>query len=151
MKRKVNKVKIVTTVTETPKALCFSKSSSMKSSMTESKVLRDILLIDFFWLLFSSRLSNKESSHSRTIVSAVSTVEDLCKVFCEAIIELRLDKLTSDSTILGLLRFLKYFHNSKFDLLLGPGRLDRLGLDLERATLNLDWLELNVEINGLDF
>jgi hypothetical protein len=40
--------KIETTSKETPNALAFSKSSSMKSSMTESNVLLDMLLIDFF-------------------------------------------------------------------------------------------------------
>ena len=48
-KNKIMKVeKIETTSKETPNALAFSKSSSMKSSMTESNVLLDMLLIDFF-------------------------------------------------------------------------------------------------------
>ena len=48
-KNMIEKVKkMETTNSETPNAFAFSKSSSMKSSMTESNVLLDILLIDFF-------------------------------------------------------------------------------------------------------
>ena len=126
-------MKMTTTITETPNALDFSKSSSMKSSITESNVLLDILLIDFFLSVFPPRVASNVSSYSVTFicsfsfsklvlscwvsskklmtVSAVSTVDVLLDSFS---LWLDLDRFCPDSERCELL--LDTFDSDRHDL-----------------------------------
>ena len=81
-----NVLKMETTTRETPKTFDFSKSSSMKSSITESNVLLDMLLIDFFIFFFLARLGDNSSPQSRTngMSAGLSSCGSSIETFSEA-------------------------------------------------------------------